>query len=80
MGKAGKALRQVLKTYGITQNRLAVTMGTNRSTVNNWFNETRDPSAEALSEIVTALEKLDQAAADNFLQLYLGRMPFGEES
>jgi transcriptional regulator with XRE-family HTH domain len=73
MGKAGKALRQVLETYGISQNRLAVTMGINRSTVSQWFNETRDPSAEAVTEIVAALEKLSEAAARDFLVLYLGR-------
>lgn len=39
MGKAGKALRQVLETYGISQNRLAVTMSINRSTVSQWFND-----------------------------------------
>jgi transcriptional regulator with XRE-family HTH domain len=27
MGKAGKALKQVLKTYGISQNQLAIAMG-----------------------------------------------------
>lgn len=73
MGKAGKALRQVLETYDISQNKLATTMGVNRSTVNNWFNETRDPSAEAITEIVAALEKLNESAANDFLLLYLGR-------
>ncbi len=73
MGKAGKALRQILETYNISQNKLATTMGVNRSTVNNWFNETRDPSAEALTEIVAALEQLNTQAADQFLLLYLGR-------
>lgn len=74
MGKAGKALRHVLETYGISQNRLAVTMGINRSTVSQWFNESRDPSAEAVAEMVAALEKIDEAAARNFLVLYLGRI------
>lgn len=74
MGKAGKALRQVLETYGIAQNRLALTMGINRSTVSQWFNETRDPSAEAVTEIVAALEKINEAAAKEFLVLYLGRI------
>jgi hypothetical protein len=27
MGRAGKALKKVLETYGISQNQLAVTMG-----------------------------------------------------
>jgi transcriptional regulator with XRE-family HTH domain len=29
MGRAGKALRQVLKTYGISQKQLAIAMGIN---------------------------------------------------
>jgi len=71
MGKAGKALRQVLETYEISQNKLAVVMGIARSTVSHWFNETRDPSAEAVTEIVKALRKLDEAAAKEFVELYL---------
>ena len=79
MGKAGKALRQVLTTYGISQNRLAVTMGISRNTVNQWFNETRDPLAEAIPDIVAALEILNQTAAQDFLLLYLGRLPQTED-
>ncbi|NJO78153.1 MAG: helix-turn-helix transcriptional regulator [Cyanobacteria bacterium RM1_2_2] len=71
MGKAGTALRQVLEKYGISQNRLAVTMGVSRNTVNQWFNETRDPLAEAVTEIVKALHKLDESAAKEFVELYL---------
>jgi transcriptional regulator with XRE-family HTH domain len=74
MGKAGRALRQVLETYSISQNRLAVTMGLNRATVNQWFNETRDPLAESIPDIVTALEQLNPAAAKDFVDLYLGRI------
>lgn len=70
MGKAGKALRYVLEAHDISQNRLAVTMGVNRSTVNNWFNETRDPSAEAVTEIVKALRQLNETAAEDFINLY----------
>ena len=71
MGKAGKALKQVLKTYGITQNQLAITMGTDRSNVNRWVAETRDPSGEAIAAIKTALEKLEPEAADEFVRLFL---------
>jgi plasmid maintenance system antidote protein VapI len=39
MGRAGQALKQVLEKYRITQNRLAVMMGTRRSNVNRWVNE-----------------------------------------
>jgi transcriptional regulator with XRE-family HTH domain len=79
MGKAGKALRQVLETYGISQNRLAIVMGINRATVNQWFNETRDPLAESIPDIVAALETLNEAAAKEFVALYLGRIAQDDE-
>jgi transcriptional regulator with XRE-family HTH domain len=75
MGKAGKALKQVLEAYEISQNRLAVGMGIARSTVSHWFNETRDPSAEAVTEIVKALQQINEAAAEEFINLYLERNP-----
>jgi transcriptional regulator with XRE-family HTH domain len=74
MGRAGKALRHVLETYSISQNRLAVVMGVNRATVNQWFNETRDPLAESIPDIVAALETLNESAAKEFVALYLGRI------
>ncbi|MGD2181939.1 helix-turn-helix domain-containing protein [Lusitaniella coriacea] len=80
MGKAGKALKQVLGTYRISQNRLAVTMGINRSTVHQWVNETSDPLAEAVTEIVKALRKIDEAASEDFINLYLERPPQDNES
>ena len=73
MGRAGKALKQVLETYDISQNKLAVTMGIGRSTVHYWVNETRDPLADSIPDIVEALEKINAAAARDFLLLYLGR-------
>lgn len=73
MGRAGKALSHVLATYGIAQNRLAVTMGIDRSTVHHWVKETKDPLANAIPDLVDALEKLNPAAAEEFLKLYLGR-------
>jgi transcriptional regulator with XRE-family HTH domain len=47
MGRAGKALRQVLKNYGISQNQLAIAMGIAAGNVSRWVSENRDPSAEA---------------------------------
>lgn len=79
MGKAGKALRQVLETYGISQNRLAVTMGVSRTTVNQWFNEVSDPLAEAVTEIIKALRQINEAAAEDFIALYLERNPQNDE-
>lgn len=72
MGKAGKALRQVLETYHISQNKLAVVMGTKRSIVFKWFHEQRDPTAETVVDIVKALQGINPAAADEFVRLYLG--------
>jgi transcriptional regulator with XRE-family HTH domain len=71
MGKAGKALRQVLTTYGISQNQLAIAMGINPANVSRWVSENRDPSAEAAFEIRQGLQKIDPAAAEEFVMLYM---------
>lgn len=71
MGRAGKALKQVLETHNISQNRLAMAMGTRRSNVSRWVSEVRDPVAETLVEIRKALQKVDPAAAEQFIRLYL---------
>ncbi len=73
MGKAGQALKQVLETYGISQNRLAVTMETRRGNVHRWVNEMADPSADAVLEIRDGLEKINPDAAEEFIKLYLSR-------
>ncbi|WP_413201016.1 helix-turn-helix domain-containing protein [Nostoc piscinale] len=72
MGKAGKALKQVLETYSISQNKLAVTMGTGRPNIHRWINEITDPVADKLLEIRDALRKINPVAADEFIRLYLG--------
>ncbi|MGB6016383.1 MAG: helix-turn-helix transcriptional regulator [Nodosilinea sp.] len=72
MGRAGSALRQVLETYGISQNKLAVTMGTDRANVNRWVKELRDPAGEIIFEIKEALMKLNKEAANEFVRIYLG--------
>ena len=64
MGKAGQALKQVLETYGISQNRVAVTMAIQRSNVNRWVNEMADPAADAVLEIRDALEKIEPDAGE----------------
>jgi transcriptional regulator with XRE-family HTH domain len=71
MGKAGKALRQTLETYGISQNQLAVAMGIDRSNVSRWVSEERDPTGEAIAAIKDALEKMKPEAAEEFVVLYL---------
>jgi transcriptional regulator with XRE-family HTH domain len=72
MGKAGEALRQVLESYRISQNKLAVTLGVKPSVVFRWFHEQTDPSGETIAEIAKALQGIDPAAADEFVRLYLG--------
>lgn len=79
MGKAGQSLREVLETYGISQNKLSVTMSVGRSTIHYWFNETTDPSAEAVLDIVKALKKINPDAAKAFIQLYLEELNEDED-
>ncbi len=79
MGKAGKALRQVLEAYDISQNKLAVAMEIGRSTMHYWFNDIRDPSAEAVLEIRKGLRKINPVAAEEFIRLYLDESDEDEE-
>ncbi|HEY9637944.1 MAG TPA: helix-turn-helix transcriptional regulator [Coleofasciculaceae cyanobacterium] len=72
MGKVGKALRQALETHGISQNKLAVTLGVKPSVVFRWFHEQTDPSGETIAEIAKALQSINSAAAAEFVRLYLG--------
>ena len=72
MGQAGKALKRVLETYEISQYRLAAELGIGRSNVYRWVNEVRDPTAETVKDIVDVLRKINSAAAEEFIQLYLG--------
>ena len=74
MGRAGQALREVLTKYGVSQNKLAVTMGLKRSAVYKWFHEERDPTAETVEAIVIALKTLEIDAAKEFVYLYLGQI------
>jgi plasmid maintenance system antidote protein VapI len=72
MGKAGKALRQVLETYGISQNKVAVAMGVDRASVNRWVHEQRDPAGDVIVGIKAALKQIRPEAAEAFAKLYLG--------
>jgi transcriptional regulator with XRE-family HTH domain len=71
MGRASDALKQVLDTYGISQNKLAVTMGISRANVGRWYHGL-DPSAENIAQITQALKALNPLAAKEFVRLYLG--------
>ncbi|MBD2001387.1 helix-turn-helix transcriptional regulator [Leptolyngbya sp. FACHB-541] len=70
MGKAGKALKQVLEQYEITQNQLAVAMGISRSNIHRWVYEVGDPAGDSIIEIRNALQQIDPNAAETFTQLY----------
>ncbi|WP_318655498.1 helix-turn-helix transcriptional regulator [Leptolyngbya sp. KIOST-1] len=75
MGQAGKALRQVLETYRISQNRVAVKMGVGRSNVCCWVNKVCDPGAEMVLQLRDALREINSEAADEFVRLYLDDAP-----
>ncbi len=72
MGRAGKALKQVLENYEISQNKLAVALGVRRSVIYRWFHELTDPTAETVGEIATALKSINPDAAEEFIWLYVG--------
>jgi len=72
MGKAGQALRQVLETHNISQSLLARELEVEHPIVFRWFHEHTDPTAETVFEIVQSLQKINTAAATDFVQLYLG--------
>lgn len=77
MGKAGQTLKQILEKYDISQNSLAVALGVERGSVYRWVHEVRDPNAETVVEIVTALRGLNAAAAEEFVKIYLGDVASG---
>lgn len=71
MGKAGKALKQVLESYSISQGKLAAAMGIGSSNVYRWCNEIRDPNSETVIRILKTLEGIDPDAAIAFRRLYI---------
>jgi transcriptional regulator with XRE-family HTH domain len=79
MGRAGKALKQVLQIYGISQNKVAVALEVRRSVIYRWVHELTDPTGDTIAEIAKALQKLNPAAAEEFVRLYLGDFMQGGE-
>jgi predicted transcriptional regulator len=71
MGRAGKALKQVLEGYGISQGKLAAAMGIGSSNVYRWCNEIRDPNSETVIRILKTLEGINPEAAVTFRTLYI---------
>ena len=74
VGKASQALKTVLEAYGISQNKLAVTLGIDRSAVFKWFHGQREPTSETIVEITKALKEIDREAAKEFVWRYLGEI------
>jgi transcriptional regulator with XRE-family HTH domain len=74
MGRASQALKQVLEQYGISQNRLAVTLGIDRTAVFKWVHEQREPTSDTIVEITRALKQINPEAANAFVQRYLGEI------
>ena len=79
MGRAGKALKQVLQIYGISQNKVAVALEVRRSVIYRWVHELTDPTGDTIAEIAKALQGLNPAAAEEFVRLYLGDFMQGGE-
>jgi predicted transcriptional regulator len=79
MGAAGKALKQVLKTYEISQNKLALILGKQPFVVFRWYHEQTDPSGETITDIAKALQQIEPAAAKEFVRLYLGEFMEDED-
>ncbi|HEY9628248.1 MAG TPA: helix-turn-helix transcriptional regulator [Coleofasciculaceae cyanobacterium] len=71
MGKAGRVLKTVMQSYGISQGKLAAAMGIGSSNVYRWANEIRDPGSETVMNILAALENLNPDAAAEFRKLYI---------
>lgn len=79
MGRAGKALREVLESHSISQNKLAIALEVRPSVVFRWFHEQVDPNGETIVAIVLALKGMNPDAAHEFIRLYLGDLMQDEE-
>ena len=73
MGAVGQALRQVLETHAISQNKLATVLGVQQSVVYRWYYEKIEPRGETIINIATALHTIKPAAAKDFVIFYLGK-------
>jgi transcriptional regulator with XRE-family HTH domain len=74
MGRASQALKQVLEKYKISQNKLAVVLGIDRSAVFKWVHEQREPTSDTIVQITKALKQINFDAAREFVWLYLGQI------
>jgi plasmid maintenance system antidote protein VapI len=76
MSRAGVALKKVLDTYSISQYKLATAMGISRSNIHRWINDAGDPAGDSILDIRKALQEINPAAAEEFIQLYLSEEGF----
>lgn len=53
--KIGKRLKELLKTKGMTQTRLAELTGFRQSDISSWINDLHEPRPESLARIADAL-------------------------
>ncbi|BAW97986.1 unknown protein (plasmid) [[Synechococcus] sp. NIES-970] len=74
MGSVSRALKQVLETHGVSQYRIAKVLEIERNTVYRWVKGAADPSGETIADIVTALQQINPAAAEDFVYQYLGEI------
>ncbi len=51
---------------------LKIVQDIERGSVYRWVHEIRDPTAETVRDIVKALQGIEPAAAEKFVELYLG--------
>ena len=58
MVRAGRALKTVMETHGISQGKLAAVMGIGASNVYRWANEVRDPSSETVISLIQKILRL----------------------
>jgi predicted transcriptional regulator len=79
MGKAGQALKKVLESYGISQNKLAVALEVKPYAVYRWYYGQIDPRAETAVDIVKVLQDINPEAAKEFVRLYIGEIVEEEE-
>lgn len=71
MGKAGRVLKTVMQSYGISQGKLAAVMSIGSSNIYRWANEIRDPGSETVIRIIEAIEEINPDAAAEFRRLYM---------
>ncbi len=58
---------------------LKIVQDIERGSVYRWVHEIRDPTAETVRDIVKAFQGIEPAAAEKFVELYLGDLVDDDE-